>query len=80
MECLCMAHLINCFVHGLDDCRCNWLCNITDTKTDDLFVRVCLLICIYLLSDGTEQLAAWQLLIVLIYMKHFCSSLSIAFL
>ena len=45
MKCLGMAHLINSLMHGLDDCWCKWLCYITDSKADNLLVRISCLIC-----------------------------------
>jgi hypothetical protein len=38
-----MSHLIYRFMHSLNDCRSQWLCNITDSQTDNVLVRICLL-------------------------------------
>ena len=52
LKCLLHAHLGYCFMQTVDDCRCEWLGYITDTKTDDLLVRICRLIRTYFLADG----------------------------
>ena len=54
MECLGMSHLIYRFMHSLNDCRSQWLCNITDSQTDNVLVRICLLICIYFFCNCAE--------------------------
>ena len=54
VECLGMSHLIYRFMHSLNDCRSQWLCNITDSQTDNVLVRICLLICIYFFCNCAE--------------------------
>ena len=65
-----MSHLIDRLMHCINDCRCKWLCYITDSKTDDILVRICCLICIYFLTNCAEQIAARQLLIIIVNLKH----------
>ena len=52
LKCLLHAHLGYCLMQAVNDCRCEWLGYITDTKTDDLLVRICFLICTYFLADS----------------------------
>ena len=52
MKSLRFTHLIHRTVQRINDSRCQRLCHISDSQTDDLFVRVCCGICVYLFTDG----------------------------
>ena len=52
LKCLLHAHLGYCLMQTVYDGWCEWLGYITDTKTDDLLVRICLLIRTYFLANG----------------------------
>ena len=58
MESLCFPHLIYCLMKSLDYCWCKRLCHITDSKTDYLLIRICLLICCNLFTYCTKQVAS----------------------
>ena len=57
-ESLCCSLLINCFVQCFDHGRCDRLCHITDTQTDDLclWIRCCK--CIDFFRDCGKKIAS----------------------
>ena len=65
-----MTHLIDSFVHCLDDRRSDRLSHITDTKADDLLFRMLCLECGYSLRNICEQIAARQFGKIFIDFKH----------
>ena len=70
MEAFLGAHLIGCIVHGLDHTLCQRLGHIANAQTDDLLLRVCLLISGHLVSDVHEQVAGLQLVVVLVHFHN----------
>ena len=65
-----MPHLIDGFMHSFNNCRCNRLCHVTDAKADNLFVRICFAVGIYLLCNRTEKVASRKFLIIIIDLVH----------
>ena len=74
MECLSISHLCYSIVHCINNGRCQWLCYITDTKTDQCFLRICCLKCTYFFRDCAEQIAARKFLVIVVYFKHIYNS------
>ena len=74
VEGLCISHFCNCTMHCIDNCRCQWLGNITDSKTNQCFLRICSLVCTYFFCNRAEQIAARKFLIVVIHFKHLLNS------
>ena len=74
MESLGICHLIYRFVKCLDDCRCKRLCDITDSKTHDLNIRICGLIRRYFFCNSGKKITAWQFQIISIYCYHNITS------
>ena len=52
MKSLRFSHLVHRTVQRINDGRCQRLRHISDSQTDDLFVRVCYGIRVYLFTDG----------------------------
>ena len=59
MESLGICHLIYRFVECIYDRRSQRLCDITNTKTDDLNIRVCFLIGSYFFCNCRKKITAW---------------------
>ena len=64
------AHLIHGAVEGADHRLRKRLRHISDTETDDLFVRVRVGVGCHFPRDRREEVAAGQLLVVFINLKH----------
>ncbi len=54
----------------LDDCGCQGLGNVTDTEADHVLIRMRCLVLARLAADRRKQVAARQLQVILIYLKH----------
>ena len=81
MESLGICHLIDRFVKCINDRRYKRLCDITDSKTYDLYIRICSLICGYFFCNCGKKIASRQFQIIFIYCYHniFSSSLCLRF-
>ena len=55
----CICLLIYCLMEGIYHYLRQRLGHIADSETDDLLVRICLLICSDLLRDSGKKIAAW---------------------
>ena len=67
------AHLIDRLMHRLYDRRSKRLRHVADTETDNLLIRICRRVSVYLLADRAEKIASRQLLVIVINLIHMYS-------
>ena len=77
VEGLGMSHLVHRLVQRLNDRRGKRLCDVSDSETYDLLVRMCRAVGADLFANRREKIASRQFQIIFIYSKHsfplFCA-------